>query len=126
MSSLDDDPEATAIATNQRVVLPGPREVFVDLDTAADLDIMDWGVRLLNREGYPCAVTDIHASKSGMPHRHATVTFERDLSPVERIGLQACLGSDRKREILSLLRVWSGTKRPPTCFFEPITTPENT
>jgi hypothetical protein len=53
-------------------------------------------------------------SKSG--GLHVILKVERDLSVVERIALQACLGSDRKRELLGLKLVSEGVPEPIVLF----------
>jgi hypothetical protein len=50
-------------------------------------------------------------------HRHVVLRADHPLDIYERIALQACLGSDLKRELLALLRVWQGIT-PITVFFE--------
>ena len=120
--AIDNDPEIAAAATNQRCVVPGPRELFLDLDTDEDFVRSEHILRVLNNNGHGAECIDVHASKSGAPHRHMTVTLYRDVTPIERIALQACMGSDPVREVLSLIRIWSGSQYPPTVFFEPIST----
>lgn len=56
-------------------------------------------------------------SKSGLPKRHITVHLDKSVTPLERIALQAMLGSDRIRELLGFIRLNRGELRP-TCFFE--------
>lgn len=57
-------------------------------------------------------------SPSGTAGRyHITVTLDRELTALERIGLQALLGSDPAREALSYAAALAGVERP-TVFFE--------
>lgn len=57
-------------------------------------------------------------SRSGAPgKRHITLALNRKLTSVERILFQALLGSDRKRELLSYIRVLNSDPEP-TLFFE--------
>lgn len=119
-SDLDDDPREVAQRLGLVAVLPGPCDLFVDVDSDA---AMDWLLQMLpsleDEEGaLTVEVVTVVVSKSGLPHRHVYLRASRALSSLERVALQACLGSDRKRELLSLLRVWSGAARPPTVFFE--------
>ena len=58
-----------------------------------------------------------HPSKSGGRKQHITVRLGRAVSNLERIALQAVLGSDRSREALSLLSHFAGHPHP-TMFFE--------
>lgn len=64
-------------------------------------------------------ITSIHEakSKSGGEHRHITLTLSNNISDVERILLQAILGSDPKRELLSYIRILRNIPQP-TAFFE--------
>ena len=58
-------------------------------------------------------------SKSGEPHKfHITLTFtEHTFTPLERVGLQAMLGSDRVRELLSYVQLKNDDPHP-TLFLE--------
>lgn len=118
MSSLDQDPEADAAQRGQVVILPGPREVFVDVDTDEDYAVLQAQIERLRSNGFAIAVTKEHPSASGLPHRHVYLEVNTDLTPLERVALQAALGSDRTRELLSLLRIWLHPHRAPTTFFE--------
>jgi hypothetical protein len=118
VSHLDDDPYAVAEGLGLEVVLPGPRDVFVDIDVAEDLVWLHKQVALLDGVGLHLAITQQVPSKGGLPRQHVYLVADRDLTPMERIALQACLGSDRKREILSIARTFLQTDRAPTLFFE--------
>lgn len=101
------------------VVLPREREAFVDIDSEADREHFEVAIAKMAEE---CGVRHmIRASPSGTPgHYHAIVRVPwwRDpLSAVERIAIQAALGSDRVRETLGLLRLWRDEEQP-TLFFE--------
>ena len=61
-------------------------------------------------------IVSCRPSRSGYPHRHVILRANRDLSPPERIALQACMGSDLVREFLSLMRYMGGGEA--TTFFE--------
>jgi len=60
---------------------------------------------------------DVTPSKSGLPKRHITVSLGRAVSSLERLALQAMLGSDRIRELLGFVRLQQGELHP-TLFFE--------
>lgn len=119
MSHLNDDPQETAEKLGLQIVEPGPRDVFVDIDTDADYRHLTAMLDVVNAVEVYLKIGAEYPSKSGLPRRHVYVVADRDLTPVERIAIQATLGSDRKRELLSLLRVWLHTDRQPTVFFEP-------
>jgi len=55
-------------------------------------------------------------SRNGGEHVYFEVEGE-DLTPIERVLLQACLGSDPVREVLSFLRI-KRNHPTPTTFFE--------
>lgn len=56
-------------------------------------------------------------SKSGLPHRHITITFDFDLTQWQRLAFQAALGSDTKRECLGCIMTLAGDEHP-TLFLE--------
>lgn len=124
-SSLDEDPSAVALREGHIMRLPGDNELFLDLDSADGETMMEEGLEILNRNWRqrmpsgetPFTVTYNKPSKSGV-NRHVIVSCPFTLDPIKRIALQACLGSDLVREILSLLRVLLELPRPPTVFFE--------
>lgn len=100
-----------------KVVLPKPNELLIDIDSNAQLDIF-W-------KNYPriiryIGVIDniIKPSKSGEEGcKHITLVLEREVTPTERILLQAVLGSDLTREILSFCRILEDDPNP-TLFLE--------
>jgi len=55
-------------------------------------------------------------SKSGLPHRHVVVRTEYVLSVEARIALQAIVGSDPMRELMSLARARNGIGEPNRLF----------
>lgn len=62
--------------------------------------------------------SEIRITKSRTPgHQHARIRLPFSVTPLERIALQACLGSDGKRELLSVFDLRNGDPRP-TLFFE--------
>ena len=118
MSRLNDNPWFAARKLGRKVVLPGPRDLFVDIDTEADYLWLKAQLNTLAALPFGIRIMRELPSKSGLPRRHVYLKTTRVLTPVERIALQACLGSDRKRELLSMMRVYLETKRPATIFFE--------
>jgi hypothetical protein len=120
MSRLDDDPEETASEEGLDVILPGDSELFIDIDDDKDLAMMEKGIETLRHNG--CTVEELKRTTSRSGNLHVYLFFElpskAPIDPMTRIALQACLGSDRTREALSVLRIVLETKRPPTLFFE--------
>lgn len=112
LKKADEDAKARGCV----VIKPKPKELFIDIDREADLV---WFLKSIDRVAnwLPCT-WEVKDSPSGVAGRHHVyVTFERDLSVWERVALQAVLGSDRTRELLSVLRILSGDPNP-TLFFE--------
>lgn len=96
---------------NADVVYSDPRTLLLDLDTdegeaqyARNLPIV--------QEYYQVRETLSWTSKSGV-HRHVMLEIGQDLSLPDRVLLQAILGSDPKREMLSMIRVAAEPGRDP-------------
>ena len=117
MSQLNDDPCESAKKNGQVVVLTQPRELFVDIDNEEDYRVLLAHIEIMTQLGISIEFDHISPSKSGFPRQHVYLSVDHELGPMERIALQACLGSDRKRELLSMCRVYLND-RPPTVFFE--------
>lgn len=121
MSALEDDPYAVAAREGLRVDLPGPYELFIDIDSQEDREHYDAMRAILIQNGIEIvSERETPSSKSAERHSHIRLVLNspEPLTPIERIALQACLGSDRKRELLSWLRIRLKLDRPPTVFFE--------
>lgn len=81
----------------------GPRIVLLDEDIGAR-PISRAAIRaVLNVCGLKAVSVESRRSVSG--GRHWRVVVDRDLTPAETVALQACMGSDLKRETLNLSRV---------------------
>jgi hypothetical protein len=98
------------------VLYPADNQLFIDIDSEEDLSQYD---RMLNRllAMYPEITWSETASKSGFPCSHIIVTLPFPISPTMRIALQAALGSDPMRELLSSIRVLQEIDNP-TIFLE--------
>lgn len=101
-----------------RVVLPEPNEVFIDIDTEDDYQLFLDQFKLILRDIGVVNKRE-HTSRNGLPGRHITLTMAFAMTDVERIALQSVLGSDPKRELLSMVRLIRGDKHP-TLFVEKI------
>ncbi len=104
------------------------RTLQLDLDTMQDRARFVAAHALLVSIGERCEnlrITDgsyvAKPSKSG-DGQHVWIKLMRPLTAPERIALQACLGSDASRELLSLAGVWAGKQRP-IVLFRPKETP---
>lgn len=114
-----DGKERAAAKRGCKIVEPLPNQLFIDIDCEADRRWFDQGiVRIASR--WPCTVK-ITPSVSRKPHHeHIVVTFKaKTFTPIERIALQAVLGSDRHRELNSMVDIILGDPLP-TIFFEPM------
>lgn len=108
-----------AAAKGCKIVLPEPNQLFVDIDSQATYEhFINVGMKHLRRI-YPDAGLRIKVSPSEEPwHYHATVTLPEPIeNDITRIALQAMLGSDPVRELLSWERLVRGL-RVPVLFFE--------
>lgn len=102
------------------VVYPEDDQLQIDLDDEKGYALFQKRIRdaqnFLDWE----VVWEEQPSKSGLPHRHITVTVRgKNFTPEERILYQVMFGSDPIREGLSVLRLKMGIDRP-TRFFEPL------
>ncbi len=103
-----------------RVVFPEANQLFIDIDSDEDFEIYEQNLAIAREEELlegKQIRESVKASKSGLPNRHITLTFERNFDAVTRVAWQALLGSDRKHELLSMVAYARGNKSP-TMFFE--------
>jgi hypothetical protein len=98
------------------VVVPEPNQLFIDIDNTGAYQHYNQMLGVVN-SFFDVVDIDDSPSKSGRPHCHITITLGHPISNVERVLLQAILGSDPKRELLSYARLLRGIK-PATLFFE--------
>jgi hypothetical protein len=96
------------------VVVPEPNQVFIDLDCIHDQMVMEALLPIFNVNGFPLVIQKTTRSKNGGKHVYLAAPI--DITPLQRVALQAILGSDRKREALGFLRVLSGDME--SAFFE--------
>lgn len=99
------------------IVKPQASELFVDIDTREQMETFDRNIQVLQRREQ-AVITRRTPSPSGADfHYHIVVRLARKLEPMERVLLQAVLGSDPMRELLSWQRIGYGDTCP-TLFFE--------
>ena len=92
---------------------PMANELFIDIDDKRSYKVFEENYTLI--EGTTgCMPAPSRRKKDGM---HIVVTLNRNVTPIERIALQAALGSDPRREAHSLRRYFAGDPLP-TLFFE--------
>ena len=98
------------------VVYPADNEVLIDIDNTHSFQLylkqMDIAKKYLGAIG-----EKITPSRSGGEKKHITVIFNHTITELERITLQACLGSDRVREILGFVQ-FKNNDPHPTLFLE--------
>lgn len=97
-------------------VKPRANELFIDLDTPSDRARFHDLLLVALRNGVQFQTIRETRSKSGNGW-HVYLQSARDFDATERVAWQACLGSDRVRELLSLIRVCLNHPTP-TVFFE--------
>jgi hypothetical protein len=122
MSDLNDIPEQTAKGLGLVCRYPTDRELFIDIDSDVDLVHYEQMRIVMHALATMCPGAEV-VSEERIPsrtpgHLHIILTMEVPVTPMERIALQAAFGSDRKRELLSALRVRLELQRAPTVFFE--------
>lgn len=115
-----------AIAKGCTILVAPPDRLFLDLDSEAavrqfDKVLPEWNRHDVNG-GLRLEVVERYYSESGPPNQHVilkvhpserrdgTLTFE------EQIALQAILGSDPTKEMLTMLRYWQGVEKPIRLF----------
>lgn len=99
------------------VVTPGMDELQIDIDSEDSLRIYEQGMTVLGKYGVD--FQEIKRVPSKDPgHWHIYLQAPFAVSTIERIAVQAILGSDLKRELYSYLRTVKDSPQPVTCFFE--------
>lgn len=99
------------------VVEPKVNELQIDLDSPQDQYVMEALIALFGERGFSIRVQKVEHSRHGNKHATLLVNHERGITTMERIALQAILGSDRKREALGFLLAWDEIE-PASVFFE--------
>ena len=100
------------------VVYPAANELQIDIDNEHSYRLLSNQLYIMNKFVGIYNYTE-KPSKSGEPGKmHITLVFQdRTFTTLERIGLQAMLGSDRVRELLSYVQNLNGDAHP-TLFLE--------
>lgn len=104
-----------ADAKDMVVVLPDDFTLQIDIDTAESYRLFLFRIKYLGK--WFNLTHKQNPSKKGEEHRHIYVRLSEAISSMERIFLQLYLGSDSKREFLSLMRIKNDDPHP-TLFFE--------
>lgn len=97
---------AIAAIEGHKVVEANDTVLQLDIDSKDDLE---WAVEmllLLKENNFP--IGDIKSTRSKSGNFHIYVEMKQKMPWSHRILLQACLGSDRKRELLNFLYRYEG------------------
>lgn len=88
------------------ILVPDEDELQIDIDTEEQYQQFLKAVENLNYM-IMCPFNIVHnePSKSGLPRRHIVIKMAEPLDASLRIALQACLGSDLRREMNNIRRV---------------------
>jgi hypothetical protein len=108
--------EATvwANAHGLEVVFPQANEVFLDMDDAESYTVFKANLELVERF---IKSTHIKETTSRSGNKHVYVSFERDISVMERLVIQGILGSDRRCIGHQMRKLLEGDPNP-VLFFE--------
>lgn len=113
---------AKMVDAEHKILIPADNELQIDIDSDEQYQLFQSQFSIFRREMEvvhpmkPIALT-MWASRSGLPKRHILITLPIGVTNSERIALQAALGSDPIRELLSMMRYFKGYEHP-TLFCE--------
>jgi hypothetical protein len=115
--------EDRAVSEGLDIRFPADNELFIDIDNEHSYLMFQKQIDIVDKHvGLKCT-TVTTPSMHGLPGRHIVVTLSRNVTELERICLQACMGSDRVRELLGFIQ--NVNKDPhPTLFLEAKTAEE--
>lgn len=105
---------ARATAEGFEIVWPRPGQVLLDLDDDESL-IHYEKILPMARDIFGAVERDRWPSKSGQAW-HVIVEVDHDLTAIERVALQAAMGSDRKRELMATARSMRGDEMVSVLF----------
>lgn len=94
-------------------IFPEDNQLLLDFDNSVDYDYFEQeGVDIL-RQFWGVKKIETKPSASGkLGHLHVRVTLAKNITQMERLALQAALGSDRKRELLGIAMTNAGDPHP--------------
>jgi len=132
MSDLSEHPAVAEEKAGLVLVEPEPanehgEQLLLDIDDEASAEALTAALQVLSNNGVTAVVEKWTTSAGGNRHAYVRVMTGalcgpqlagQPFSMLWRIALQACLGSDRKRELFSLLRIGRAYDIPAVCFFE--------
>jgi hypothetical protein len=99
-----------------QIIEPKPNELQLDLDGARAMRLYGMQFSILRRAGLTKRWKEkiIPSKKAG--HVHVVITMPNSIKNLERVALQAVLGSDIKREAFNYARVKRHNKYPIVLF----------
>ena len=95
-----------------RVCFPADNELQLDIDSEEQYAVWKKAESIIARNAVFTAEVEEAPSSSGLPNRHIRIRLPFDVTPWQRIALQAALGSDPVRELLSCVRMLKGDVHP--------------
>jgi hypothetical protein len=130
MKAIDYDPNGMpnsdrarerAVVEGLDVVYPEPNQLFIDIDNEHSYRLFENQLTIVNKFIGYFEIKEA-PSKSSTPDNfkmHVTLTFGKlvTFTPLERLALQAMLGSDRVRELLGYIEM-KNDDPTPTLFLE--------
>ena len=99
-----------------KVVQPLPNQLQLDLDGARALRRYGMQYSILRRQGLTKGWRERVKESKKRGHVHVVITMPSAVSDLERVALQAVLGSDIKREAFNYCRVKRRNKYPIVLF----------
>jgi hypothetical protein len=110
----DTEMEEMAASKGCEVIYSDEYTLLLDLDDLASVEVFGLQHEIAVREGLVKQEHDVWTSRSGK--LHVRVYLPRANNVFQRLALQSMLGSDRKRDLLSLSRVMRGIANPIILF----------
>jgi hypothetical protein len=115
MSEKVAKPDKYALENDLIIVLPQPTQLQLDIDAKQLPKGFQEQLGILGQVN-PVLSYKTTESKSG--NMHVIVELSKEVTPLERVLLQACLGSDIKRELLTYLNLQDPKNMRPQFLFE--------
>ena len=108
--------EDLAVKENLTVVYPGDDEVLIDIDNEHSFQVYMKHMQVISKH-LGILSENVQPSRNKKEGRHVTLRMKSPVTELERIAIQACLGSDRMRETLGFIQYKNGDPHP-TLFLE--------
>lgn len=99
-----------------KIVQPQANELQLDLDGARALRRYGMQFSILRKAGLTKGWREKIKPSKKAQHVHVVITLPREIGNLERVALQAVLGSDIKREAFNYVRVTKRNKYPIVLF----------